>query len=125
MALESDREVIVVGDRVLIKPEEESNKTESGLFLPEGVKQKEKVQGGYVVKVGPGYPIPDMSGDEEPWSSEEEEEDIRYMALQAQEGDYAVFLRKEAVDVNIEGDPHLIIRHSSILLLIRDPGLIE
>ena len=48
----------VVGDRVLVKPRKESEKTDSGLYLPPGVREKEKVQYGYIVKSGPGYPIP-------------------------------------------------------------------
>ena len=32
----------VVGDRVLVKPRKESERSESGLYLPPGVKEKEK-----------------------------------------------------------------------------------
>src|SRR5690606_2980037 len=46
------RQVIVVGDKVLIKPEEEASKTPSGLYLPQGVAAKETVSGGYIVNVG-------------------------------------------------------------------------
>lgn len=125
MSSQSEREIIIVGDRVLIRPEKETNKTDSGLFLPEGVKQKEKVQEGYVVQVGPGYAIPDMGSSDEPWTPGEEDEDIRYMPLQAEPGDYAVFLRKDAIEVSIDEEPHLIVSHSSILLLLRDPELLE
>lgn len=38
------KKLIVVGDRVLIKPKKEAEKTDSGLFLPPGVKEKEKIQ---------------------------------------------------------------------------------
>ena len=34
----------VVGDRVLVKPRKESERSESGLYLPPGVKEKEKIQ---------------------------------------------------------------------------------
>lgn len=124
MKTESDREVVVVGDKVLIKPDEESNKTESGLYLPEGVKQKESIQGGYIVGVGPGYPIPDIADEDEPWSSPHGESDIRYISLQAQVGDYALFLRKNAIDVEIDGKKYAIINHASILLLIRDSEIL-
>ena len=46
----------VVGDRVLVKPRKKSERTDSGLYLPPGVREKEKIQYGYVVKIGPGYP---------------------------------------------------------------------
>lgn len=52
------KKLIVVGDRVLIKPVRQSDRTESGLYLPPGVQEKEKIQSGYVIKVGPGYPLP-------------------------------------------------------------------
>src|SRR5690606_34254146 len=60
------RQVIVVGDKVLIKPEDEAARTPSGLFLPQGVAEKETVYGGYIVNVGPGYPTADVTTDGEP-----------------------------------------------------------
>ena len=59
--------LIVVGDRVLIKPKAVSQKTKGGLYLPPGYKEKEEIQTGYVVKRGPGYPIPMPSEEDEPW----------------------------------------------------------
>jgi co-chaperonin GroES (HSP10) len=62
------RELIVVGDRVLIKPDQPEERTEVGLYLPQTVVEKEKVQAGRIVSVGPGIPIPDPgSEEEEPW----------------------------------------------------------
>jgi len=112
------REVIVVGDKVLIKPEEETAQTASGLFLPQGVAEKEAVASGTIVNVGPGYPTADAVGDGEPWSRGKNE--MRYVPLQARAGDHAVFLRKAAVEVEIDGNKYFIVGHSSILLLIRD-----
>ena len=66
------KKLIVVGDRVLIKPQKESDKTNSGIFLPPGVKEKERVQSGYIVKAGPGYPIPVPMDEDEDWKQEEE-----------------------------------------------------
>ena len=115
------REVIVVGDKVLIKPEEESSKTPSGLYLPQGVSSKETVAGGYIVNVGPGYPTAETPGtDGEPWSHAQQRGDMRYVPLQARKGDYAVFLRREAIEVEIDGSMYQIVGHNSILLLIRD-----
>jgi chaperonin GroES len=56
LKLKNIEKFIVVGDRVLIRPQEESNKTNTGLYLPPGVSEKEKVQSGYIIKTGPGYP---------------------------------------------------------------------
>lgn len=114
------RKVIVVGDKVLIKPEEEATKTPSGLYLPQGVAEKEVVCGGYVVNVGPGYPTGDVISDGEPWARGVQQGEMRYVKLQAREGDYAVFLRRDAVEVQIDGSSYLIVGHASILILIRD-----
>lgn len=114
--------IIIVGDRVLIKPEDNLNKTNSGLYLPPGVHEREKVQGGYVIKAGPGYPIGTPTDDEEPWK---ERKDIKYIPLQAREGDFALFLRKDAIEVEIEKQKMVIISQSAILLLYRDESLLS
>ncbi len=113
------REVIVIGDKVLVKPEEESSKTPSGLYLPQGVAEKEPVMGGYVVNTGPGYPTAEPVSDGEPWSGGTRT-GMRYVPLQAQKGDFAVFLRSNSVEVEIDDNKYLIVPHSAILLLIRD-----
>jgi co-chaperonin GroES (HSP10) len=108
---------IVVGDRVLIRPEEDSSKTASGLYLPPGVSEKEKIQSGYVIKVGPGYPTA-ANIDEEPWK--ESKEKVKYIPLQAKQGDLAIFLRKEAYEIEFEKEKLLIVPQSAVLLLIRN-----
>ena len=117
--MQTDREIILIGDRVLIEPDEDQNKTPSGLYLPPGVKEKEKAQGGYIVKTGPGFPIPRVLEDEEePWV--ERNEEPHYMPLQTQEGDYAIFLRKAAIEIELENKKYLIVSHANILLLLRE-----
>jgi co-chaperonin GroES (HSP10) len=111
------KKFIVVGDRVLIRPESESGKTQSGLYLPPGVSERERVQSGYILKVGPGYPIP-ANVEEEPWK--EKKEAVKYIPLQAKEGDLAIFLRKEAYEIEFEKEKYLIVPQSAILLIIRD-----
>jgi co-chaperonin GroES (HSP10) len=113
------REVLVVGDKVLIKPEEDAAKTPSGLFLPPGVQEKEAAMGGHVVNVGPGYPTVEPLTDGEPWTGGTRT-GMRYVPLQAQPGDFAIFLRSNAVEVEIDGSKYLIVPHAAILLLIRD-----
>jgi chaperonin GroES len=117
---EKMREVIVVGDKVLIKPEEEEGKTPSGLYLPQGVAAKETVATGYIVNVGPGYPTVEAGADGEPWSHRPHAE-MRYVPLQARRGDYAVFLRRDSIEVEIDEAKYQIVGHASILLLIRGP----
>jgi co-chaperonin GroES (HSP10) len=115
------KKLIVVGDRILIKPRKVSDKTSSGLYLPPGVAEKEKVQTGYVMKVGPGYPIPVPAEDEEPWKDIEEK--IKYIPLQAKEGDLAIFLQKNAFEVQYENEKYFIVPQSAILMLEREEDL--
>jgi co-chaperonin GroES (HSP10) len=126
MKLTSDnrlKKLIVVGDRVLIRPKKPTDKTQSGLYLPPGVKEKEKVQSGYVIKIGPGYPIPMPAEDDEPWKDKADE--IKYIPLQAKEGDLAIFVQNGAVEVNYENEKLYIVPQASILLLERDEDLFE
>jgi chaperonin GroES len=83
------KKLVVIGDRVLIKLTKPDERTASGLYLPPGVQEKEKVQQGYVIKTGPGYAIP-MPVDDEPWKQDDEQ--VKYVPLQAKEGDLAIFL---------------------------------
>ena len=116
------KSLIVVGDRVLIKPKNPSEKTNSGLYLPPTVTEKEQVQSGYVIKVGPGIPIPSNSEDE-PWK--ESEEKVRYMPLQAKEGDLAIYLQRNAIELEYDGTKYVIVPQSSILMLERSEDLFE
>jgi len=120
LQLKNLEKFIVVGDRVLIRPQEETNKTNSGLYLPPGVSEKEKIQSGYIIKTGPGYPTFSQSEDE-PWK--ESKEPVKYIPLQAKEGDLAIFLRKEAYEIEFEKEKLLIVPQSAVLLLIRNDFL--
>lgn len=111
------KKLIVIGDRVLIRPSKPDERTESGLYLPPGVQEKEKVQQGFVIKTGPGYAIP-MPVESEPWKAEEEQ--VKYVPLQAREGDLAIFLVSGATEVIYEGDKYFIVPQSAILMLERE-----
>ena len=108
---------IVVGDRVLVRPQEDSNKTSSGLYLPAGVAEKERIQSGYVIKVGPGYATA-TANEDEMWKQTDEQ--VKYIPLQAKESDLAIFLRKEAFEIEFEKEKFLIVPNQAILLLIRN-----
>lgn len=115
MAIE--KELIVVGDRVLIEADDGVDQTQAGLYLPQGVREKEKVQTGVIVKIGPGYPIPDPAAlDAEPWQTTRME---RYMPLQAKEGDRCVFLRNAGIEIDYENKKYIVVPHSAVLVLLR------
>lgn len=115
------KKLIVVGDRVLIKPTKQSDKTSSGLYLPPGVQEKEKIQSGYVIKVGPGYPLPLPVDEDDMWKGKDEL--VKYLPLQAQEGDLAIFLQKGAIEVIYEDEKYFIVPQASILMLEREEEL--
>jgi chaperonin GroES len=114
---------ILVGDRVLIRPKSPHEQTKSGLYLPPGVQEREAIQSGYVLKVGPGYPIPAISEVDEPWKDKSSE--VKYVPLQPKEGDLAVFLQKSGWEIEFNNERYVIIPHSAILLLIRDEELFK
>ena len=114
------KKLIVIGDRVLIRPSRSDERTQSGLYLPPGVQEKEKVQQGQVIKTGPGYVIP-MPVENEPWQSEDEH--VKYVPLQAREGDLAIFLLSGATEIIYQGERYYIVPQSAILMLEREDEL--
>ncbi len=114
------KEIIVVGDRVLIQPEKGEKKSAAGLYLPSSVIEKQEIRGGYIVEVGPGIPVgnPEELGNE-PWQTEIHGS-IKYIPTQAELGDYALFLNKASIEIKVENDHYLIVPQSAILVLIRD-----
>ena len=116
------RSLIVVGDRVLVRPKNPNERTNSGLYLPPTITEKEQVQSGYVIRVGPGYPIP-VATEDEPWK--ETEEKVKYMPLQAKEGDVAIYLQRNAIELEYDGEKYVIVTQNSILMLERSEDLFE
>lgn len=112
------KKLIIVGDRVLIKPTGPEDRTSSGLYLPPGVQEKEKVQRGYVIKTGPGFPIPVVAEDDETWK--EPQDKVKYIPLQAKEGDLAIFLISGSTEVLYEKEKYYIVPQHSILMLERE-----
>lgn len=113
---------IMVGDRILIKPRSPLERTKTGLFLPPGVQENEKIQSGYVVKVGPGYPIPAGMDDNESWKKNEQ---VKYVPLQPQEGDLAVYLQNGSFEIQFNDEKYVVVSQSAILFLIRDENLFQ
>ena len=114
------QKLIIIGDRLLIRPTKPNERTDSGLYLPPGVQEKEKVQQGYVIKTGPGYVLP-MPAEEESWKGAEEQ--VKYIPLQAREGDLAIFLLSGATEVMYQAEKYFIVPQSAILMLEREEEL--
>jgi co-chaperonin GroES (HSP10) len=115
----SRKQLILVGDRVLITPEEGEERTRVGLYLPATAIDAQQVQSGLVIAVGPGDPAPEMGGnDDEPWKLSEKQ--LRWRPMQARVGDHAIFFRKASVEITFEQQKYLVVPQGAILALVRE-----
>lgn len=118
------KRLIVVGDRVLITPEEGEERSRVGLYLPATAVDNQAVQAGTVVACGPGTPVSAPTElDQEPWKISAGEP--RYLPVQAQIGDYAIFFRRAAVEITFEGRKYLVVPQAAILVLVRGEKVVE
>lgn len=112
------KELLVVGDRVLVRADEAETTTDVGLVLPASAIEKNPVQSGRVVALGPGTPLPPPEGSEEPWKLPQSS--ARYVPMQVDIGDFAVFFRKAAIEITFEEEKFLVVPQNAILVLVRD-----
>lgn len=115
------KKLIVVGDRILVLPEEGEERTHVGLYLPPTAVEQMAVQGGRVLATGPGTPLAEPASlDEEPWKIRARD-GARFVPMQARIGDYALFFRKAAVEITFEEQKYLVVPQAAILVLVRHP----
>jgi len=114
----------VIGDRVLIYPDSGQDRTSSGLYLPPTVTEKESVQGGYVVAVGPGTPLANPETDDDAWQQSESSR-VKYIPLEIEVGDYALYLKKFAIDIKYQNEKYIIVPMSGILVVERDDDSLD
>lgn len=112
--------IIVIGDRLLLKPRAKPDQTEAGLYLPPGYHDKEKIQSAYVVKAGPGYAV-GSEEDDEPWKAGSD--GARYIPLQAKPGDLAIYLQNKSHEIEFQQEKYIVVPHHAVLLLIREEEL--
>lgn len=115
---DNTRNIVVIGDRVLIRPIEESNMTGGGLYLPPSVKEGNAVHTGIVVKTGPGYPIPAQQDPDQ--FLHEAQESANFVPLQVREGDQALYLHRMGNELEINGEPYVVVPQNAILLVFRE-----
>jgi len=118
------KKLVVVGDRVLVVPEEGEERTDVGLYLPPSAVDRQAVQGGRILATGPGTPLsePASLGDE-PWKVTHSE--TRYVPMQPRVGDFALFFRKAAVEITFESKRYLVVPQAAILVLVRQPDVLD
>ena len=92
-------------DRIVVKRlEEETEKTASGLFIPDSA--KEKPQQGEVVAVGQG----------------KKTDEGKIIALDVKAGDRILFGKYSGSDIKIDGNEYLIMREDEVLGVIEGAG---
>ena len=116
-------QLVIMSDKVLIKPKYPQEKTESGLYLPPSVIDNDKISLGYVIKTGPGYPIPATDDYDEPWKNKEKK--LKFIPLQMQRGNLAVYQRTGAIEIKFNNEQYYIVSASAVLMAVRDEGLIR
>ena len=109
--------LIVVGDRLLVRPEDGEERTNAGLYLPATAVSARQARGGWVVSVGPGTPVAMPTDLDDAFG---DGETPRYVPMQAQEGDFVLFLHKAAVEITFEKKNYLIVPNGAVLVLVRD-----
>ena len=114
----------VIGDRVLIFPDSGHDRTSSGLYLPPTVLEKESVQGGYVVAVGPGTPMANTDSENDVWQNSDSG-NVKYIPLEIEVGDYALYLKKFAIDIKYQDEKYIIVPMSGILVVERDDDTVD
>ena len=91
-----------LGNRVVVEPQEQEEKTTSGLFLPETA--KEKPQKGSVLSIGPG----------------DRDETGKRIPLDVKVGDVVLYAKYGGTEIKIDGKKLLILRESDILAVIEE-----
>lgn len=88
-----------LGDRVVVRPQEAEEKTESGLYIPDTA--KEKPQRGTIVSVGPGRV-----------------EDGKKIDMSVGEGDTVLYGKYAGTEITLNNEDLLIMRENDILGII-------
>jgi chaperonin GroES len=88
-----------IGDRVVVKPEPEEQKTKSGIVLPDTA--KEKPQEGTVLAVGAGKVL----------------DNGQRVPLEVKAGDKVLYSKYGGTEIKIEGDEYIILSERDILAI--------
>ena len=123
-----NKELIVVGDRVLVSIQEGEERSSVGLYLPPTAVDNQAVQGGRIVATGPGLPMPDLTSQDsdEPWKNAQPGPGgTRHVPMQARKGDYALFFRKASVEITFENERYLVVPQAAILALVRNTNVAD
>lgn len=88
-----------LGDRVVIKPIEQDEKTAGGIFIPDTAKEKPQI--GEVLAVGNGRLL----------------DNGERVALEVKNGDRVLYAKYGGTEIKLDGENYLILRESDILAI--------
>jgi chaperonin GroES len=91
-----------LGDRLVVKPQEQEETTASGLVLPETA--KEKPQQGTVVAIGPGR----------------RDDDGKRIEMDVAVDDTVLYAKYGGTEIKIDGEKVLILKESDVLAILED-----
>ena len=89
-----------LGDRVLVQPSEEKEKTKGGILIPDTA--KERPQEGTVIAVGEG----------------KKTDEGKIVALSVKSGDKVLYGKYSGTEITVDGEEYLIMREEDILAVI-------
>jgi chaperonin GroES len=89
-----------LGDRVVVEPLEQEERTESGLFIPETA--KEKPQRGKIVAIGDGR----------------RDDDGKRIPMDVKVGETILFAKYGGTEVKLDGQKILILKETDILAVV-------
>jgi chaperonin GroES len=93
--------IVPIGDRIVVKIEENEERTKSGIVLPDTA--KEKPQKGKVVAVGSGRLL----------------DNGKRVELEVKEGDTVVFSKYAGTEIKLDGEKYLILSESDVLAILK------
>ena len=93
--------IVPIGDRIVVKIEENEERTKSGIVLPDTA--KEKPQKGKVVAVGSGRLL----------------DNGKKVELEVKEGDTVVFSKYAGTELKLDGEKYLILSESDVLAILK------
>lgn len=95
------KDIKPLGDRLLVKPISQEEKTESGIIIPDTA-TKEKPEQGEVLEVGPGAYNED--GDRIP--------------MEVQKGQKVMFSKYGPNEIEVDGETYLLVREKDVLAIV-------
>lgn len=100
MLTQTKTRVKPLGDRVVIEPLEQEEKTAGGIYLPDTT--KEKPQRGKVMSVGNGRVL----------------ENGQKVPVEVKEGQIVLYGKYSGTEVKLDGKEYLVVRESDILAIL-------